>query len=155
MRRVRNFDESIDLYAQAIPLFKKTLGPKHAETVGATNNYAYALFESERFDEANGVLQDVHWSVGLFGYFPTYALGNIYAGQLFEKMKADLGSLDERISNGEMSDILRWLRQNVHRAGSLHAPDELMSKVVGEPVSSGPLLDYLEDKYLRLCESPS
>ena len=106
-------------------------------------------------DAANGVLQDVHWSVGLFGYFPTYALGNIYAGQLFEKMKADLGSLDERISNGEMSDILRWLRQNVHRAGSLHAPDELMSKVVGEPVSSGPLLDYLEDKYLRLCESPS
>ena len=98
-------------------------------------------------DAANGVLQDVHWSVGLFGYFPTYSLGNIYAGQLNVKMRSDLVDLDGQISKGESGAALDWLRTNIHSQGSLYVPEALIEKAVGGPVSEEPLLDYLETKY--------
>ena len=98
-------------------------------------------------DAANGVLQDVHWSVGLFGYFPTYSLGNIYAAQLNEKLRADIGDLDQQISNGETGAVLAWLRDAIHHQGSLYSPDELMVRASGERVSGEPLLTYLETKY--------
>ncbi|MEL6503647.1 MAG: carboxypeptidase M32 [Pseudomonadota bacterium] len=103
-------------------------------------------------DASLGVLQDVHWSVGLFGYFPTYALGNIYAAQLYQKLETDLGTLDDRLEKGETGDILAWLRKNVHEKGSLLPADELMEQASGQPVSGEPLLDYLEEKYSALLD---
>lgn len=101
-------------------------------------------------DAANGVLQDVHWSAGLFGYFPTYSLGNIYAAQLHQKMEIDLGSQDQAIAQGSTSAILAWLRDNIHSKGSIYGPAQLVEQVCGQPVSAEPLLDYLETKFRAL-----
>ena len=103
-------------------------------------------------DSANGVLQDVHWSVGLFGYFPTYSLGNIYAGQLDEVIRRDIADLDEGIEQGDTSALLTWLRSNIHNHGSLFEPQELIERAVGVTVSSEPLLRYLETKYGEMFE---
>ncbi len=98
-------------------------------------------------DASQGVLQDVHWSVGLFGYFPTYSLGNIYAGQLNEKLRGDMENIDDDIANGECGRILSWLRENIHVQGSLYQADQLIENVVEGSVSTEPLLGYLETKY--------
>ncbi|MEP1207254.1 MAG: carboxypeptidase M32 [Rhizobiaceae bacterium] len=98
-------------------------------------------------DAANGVLQDVHWSVGLFGYFPTYSLGNIYAAQLDVALRQQISDLDDQLAEGQTGAVLSWLRDNVHRHGSLHEPADLMQQASGQAVSAEPLLDYLETKY--------
>jgi len=101
-------------------------------------------------DAVHGLLQDVHWSVGLFGYFPTYSLGNIYAGQLHGKLLENHPDLDASLAKGDTAPVLTWLRKTIHEKGSLYAPEELMEKAVGEKVSSAPLLNYLEAKYSEL-----
>ena len=101
-------------------------------------------------DATRGVLQDVHWSVGLFGYFPTYSLGNIYAGQLNLKLRDDVSNLDEKIKAGETGDALAWLRKHIHNQGSLYEPGELIRRACGSAVSIDPLLNYLEAKYGEL-----
>lgn len=101
-------------------------------------------------DPARGVLQDVHWSVGLFGYFPTYSLGNIYAGCLFEAMRRDIPQLDAEMARGELSNALAWQRQAVHRHGSLKAPADLMEDATGAPPTERPLLAYLTAKFSDL-----
>lgn len=98
-------------------------------------------------DAAHGVLQDVHWSVGLFGYFPTYSLGNIYAAQLNLALRETAPDLDEQIAAGDTSTVLAFLRERVHVKGSLLEPAKLMQQASGQAVSSSPLLDYLEQKY--------
>ena len=98
-------------------------------------------------DAKRGVLQDVHWSAGLFGYFPTYALGNIYAAQLNNAMRAQLGAIDSAVASGETAALLRWLRVSVHEKGSLLAPEKTIEEAAGEPVSAESLLDYLETKF--------
>ena len=96
---------------------------------------------------ANGMLQDVHWSVGLFGYFPTYALGNVYAGCLNEAMRAAVPDLDESLARGEAGPGVEWLRENLQRHGGLLPPRELVETATGAAVSPEPLLDYLEEKF--------
>ncbi|WBU62844.1 carboxypeptidase M32 [Paracoccus aerodenitrificans] len=96
---------------------------------------------------SNGVLQDVHWAVGLFGYFPTYALGNVYAGCLNEAMREDLPDLDESLTEGDATPAVEWLRENIHRHGSLTPPVELIENACGAQISADPLLDYLEEKF--------
>lgn len=103
-------------------------------------------------DAKRGVLQDVHWAAGLFGYFPTYALGNIYAAQLNNAMRAELGDVDTAAANGETAKVLCWLRTNVHEKGSLLPPEKVVEEAVGAPVSADPLLDYLEAKFRALFE---
>jgi len=98
-------------------------------------------------DAAQGVLQDVHWSCGLFGYFPTYALGNIYASQLFDALRQQIPDLDQRLSDGDCGAVLDWLRSHIHHKGRLHEATELMELASGQAVSSNPLLTYLEQKY--------
>ncbi len=96
---------------------------------------------------SHGMLQDVHWSVGLFGYFPTYSLGNLYAGCLHKAMREDLPGLDGDLAQGDLTAATGWLREKVHRHGALYAPRELIARAIdGEP-SEGPLLDYLEAKF--------
>jgi carboxypeptidase Taq len=97
-------------------------------------------------DDARGVLQDVHWSAGMFGYFPTYALGNLVAGQLWERAHAEIEDLDGRIAAGELSPLREWLREHVHRHGAKFEAGELLQRVTGAQISVGPFVAYLKRK---------
>ncbi len=97
---------------------------------------------------SNGCLQDVHWSVGLFGYFPTYSLGNVYAGCLNEKLRADVGSeLEGQLARGETGLATNWLRENLQTHGGLRESSDTIAFATGKPPSVEPLLSYLEDKF--------
>lgn len=96
---------------------------------------------------ANGVLQDVHWSVGLFGYFPTYALGNIYAGCLHQALRADLPDLDAKLEKGKATYATDWLGQKLQQFGGLRTPVDTIEHAAGKPVSVEPLLSYLDAKF--------
>lgn len=98
-------------------------------------------------DDTRGVLQDVHWSAGLIGYFPTYALGNLISVQLWEKMRVDLHTLDDKISQGDFHDILQWLRVNVHQHGAKFEPQELVQQITGSKIDAKPYIRYLKTKY--------
>lgn len=101
-------------------------------------------------NNADGVLQDIHWSAGLFGYFPTYALGNLYAAQFFAQAEHELGDLDIAFARGEFSGLLNWLRRNIHHHGQCFTAAELVQHVTGQPLSQEPLLRYLRAKYSAL-----
>ncbi|MEP1767425.1 MAG: carboxypeptidase M32 [Sulfitobacter sp.] len=96
---------------------------------------------------SNGVLQDVHWSVGLFGYFPTYSLGNVYAGCLNEAMRAALPDLDGALAKGDTSSATGWLGQNVQTHGGLYEPRDVIARAAGQAPSEAPLLAYLKEKF--------
>ena len=100
--------------------------------------------------DAEGVLQDVHWSFGLIGYFPTYALGNLYAAQLFDSAQQQIPDLMAEISQGSFAPLLDWMRQQVHGRGARLRAGELVEAVTGNPLQSGYLMDYLEGKFGRL-----
>ncbi|CAL1151160.1 unnamed protein product [Cladocopium goreaui] len=97
--------------------------------------------------DANGVLQDVHWSAGLFGYFPTYALGNLYAAQFFDQAEADLGDLEPAFAEGEFATLLGWLRERIHSVGQRLSAADLVQKVTGKPLSHEPLMRRLRAKF--------
>ncbi len=97
-------------------------------------------------DAAKGVLQDIHWSGGAIGYFPTYTLGNLYAAQFFEQARKDLGDLDGMLGRGEFAPLLRWLRKNIHMHGRRYTARQLVKKVTGHDLSAKPLLDHLNRK---------
>ncbi len=101
-------------------------------------------------DDAIGVLQDIHWSMGAFGYFPTYTLGNLYAAQLFETMKNKFEDVDQMIENGDWEPLLQWLRENIHEKGRLYNPSDLIENATGNAPSSEPFLKYLNEKYSAL-----
>jgi carboxypeptidase Taq len=98
-------------------------------------------------DDARGVLQDIHWSAGLFGYFATYTLGNVIAAQLWERFGAVHPDRDAEIGGGNFSALLSWLRSELHRHGRKFEPKELVERITGSPVDSEPYLRYLERKY--------
>ncbi|MGC8967925.1 MAG: carboxypeptidase M32 [Thermus sp.] len=98
-------------------------------------------------DYKDGVMQDVHWSGGLFGYFPTYTLGNLYAAQFFQKAEAELGPLEPLFARGDFQTFLDWSRKRIHAEGSRFRPKALVERVTGEAPSSRPFLDYLERKF--------
>lgn len=101
-------------------------------------------------DDANGCLQDIHWSHGSFGYFPTYALGNLYAAQLMEAIERAIPDLWSRVEAGDFASLLAWLREHVHRHGRRKLPVEVIVDATGEEPSAGPYLRYLERKYGEL-----
>jgi carboxypeptidase Taq len=92
-------------------------------------------------------MQDVHWSAGLFGYFPTYSLGNLYSAQLFEAAERELGSFADLFRRGEFLALREWLRTNVHEPGRRYAPEELVRRVTGEGISHDPLMRHLRGKF--------
>ena len=96
---------------------------------------------------SNGVLQDVHWSEGLFGYFPTYTLGNVYAGCLHVALREAVPGLDDDLARGNTSKATGWLRENVQQYGGLRTPLETITHATGAAPSEAPLLDYLEQKF--------
>ncbi len=99
--------------------------------------------------DREGVLQDVHWSHGPMGYFPTYTLGNLYAAQITETLKKEL-NLEDLIERGELGTVLSWLRSNIHRYGSLYWPDELIKKITGKGLDPNYFLRYINKKYSRI-----
>jgi carboxypeptidase Taq len=100
--------------------------------------------------DANGVLQDVHWSAGILGYFPTYALGNIISGQLWKKVRSEMPDLDDKLRSGDFKPLLAWLRTNVHEHACKFLPGELISKITGGPIDSAPYISYLKEKFLAI-----
>ncbi|HEX8391367.1 MAG TPA: carboxypeptidase M32, partial [Longimicrobium sp.] len=105
-------------------------------------------------DDARGCMQDIHWSMGAVGYFPTYTLGNLYAAQLWEAIHAALPGLDGQVRRGEFGALLGWLRENVHAHGRRYTAPELCQRATGRPLSPAPLLQYLGGK-LRSVYAPS
>lgn len=101
---------------------------------------------------SDGILQDVHWSIGAFGYFPTYTLGNLNAGCLFEKMKEDIPNMDERFEKGDVSSATNWLTENIHQHGSVYEPSELIKNATGEELTPEPFLNYLDEKFSDMYE---
>ena len=101
-------------------------------------------------NDAEGVLQDVHWSSGLFGYFPTYSLGNIYAAQFAATLRQAHPDMDARLAKGETAFIREWQRANIHRWGKLYDGDELCRRVTGEGLNPKHLITYLTDKFTRV-----
>ena len=100
--------------------------------------------------DTEGVLQDVHWSAALFGYFPTYSLGNLYAAQFFAHAEQDLGDLDEQFRRGEFQPLREWLREHIHRHGRRYSPAELVERVTGKPLSHEALMTHLTGKFGEL-----
>ena len=99
---------------------------------------------------AHGMLQDVHWSCGLFGYFPTYTLGNVYAGCLNQALRKAVPDLDDQLAKGDTSAATGWLRETLQRHGGLRAPRDTIAHACGFDPHEGPLLDYLEAKFAGL-----
>jgi carboxypeptidase Taq len=123
-----------------------------ADLPSAWNEQYQSLLGIVPPDDAHGVLQDIHWSMGSFGYFPTYALGNLYAAQLFQAMRRDLPELDGHMLRGQFAPILAWLREKVHRVGRTVPAAELCRQVTGRDLDPGCLLEYLETKYAGIYE---
>jgi len=98
-------------------------------------------------DNGQGVLQDIHWSFGGFGYFPTYALGNLVSVQIWEKMEQDLPDMDAQIEKAKFDEILGWLRDHVHAYGAKFEPQELVQKVTGSKITPEPYIRYLQSKF--------
>ncbi|MBE9635438.1 carboxypeptidase M32 [Salipiger mangrovisoli] len=99
---------------------------------------------------SDGVLQDVHWSAGLFGYFPTYSLGNVYAGCLHKALRQAVPDLDAQMAAGDLGGATGWLRDNVQQHGGLYAPRDVIERACGFAPSEAPLLEYLEAKFAAL-----
>ena len=118
-----------------------------ADLEAAWNDRFLADFGYPVDKPSNGVLQDVHWSAGLFGYFPTYSLGNVYAGCLHLALRADIPKLDKRLAKGDTSLATTWLREKLQVHGGLYEPREVIARAAGFEPTPEPLLAYLEAKF--------
>jgi carboxypeptidase Taq len=97
-------------------------------------------------DDRRGCLQDVHWSFGLVGYFPTYTLGNLYAAQFWETIRGQVSDLDQQIARGDFKALKTWLNQNIHAHGKRYRAADLCKMLTGAPLSADPLMRHLEKK---------
>lgn len=101
-------------------------------------------------NSAEGILQDIHWSDGSFGYFPTYLLGTIFDGMFLEAMEKELGSVDTLLAEGRITEITAWLHEKIHRHGGLHTAAETIRRVCGKEVSAEPIIRYFKRKYTEI-----
>jgi carboxypeptidase Taq len=101
-------------------------------------------------DDVEGVMQDIHWAFGEFGYFPTYAIGNLYSAMLLETLQKEVPALWDAVGRGELKVVLDWLRAKIHRQGFLDPAEELIEKVTGKKLTEAPFIDYLWTKYRPL-----
>lgn len=123
---------------------------KPADLEAAWNEKFSEYFGLTPDTPANGCLQDVHWSAGLIGYFPTYALGNMYAAHFFNAAEKELGDLNKLIAKGEFTPLKEWLNQKIHKQGKLFRANRLVEVVTGETLSHEPLIGQLQNKYREL-----
>lgn len=101
-------------------------------------------------DDKSGVLQDIHWSHGSFGYFPTYSLGSFYAAQFFNQASKNIPGLEDQIAKGEMDQLLQWLKEGIHKHGMLYNSEELCKRVTGEGLNFQYFMDYVGSKYREI-----
>ncbi|HOX92717.1 MAG TPA: carboxypeptidase M32, partial [Spirochaetales bacterium] len=121
-----------------------------ADLPGAWNDGMKRLLGVVPPSDAQGCLQDIHWSMGSFGYFPSYALGNLYGAQWWDAMKRAGLEPEQAVREDRLSDILAWLRSNVHKPGSMYKPDELVRMVSGKALDASYFMAYLNAKYARV-----
>ena len=103
-------------------------------------------------DDAQGVLQDIHWSSGYFGYFPTYALGNLVAAQLWERLNKDIPEIPDQIEAGEFESLTDWMKEKIHRHGAKFEPQELVQRITGSKIDPEPYIRYLKHKYTDIYQ---
>ncbi len=120
---------------------------KPADVPGVWNEKFKQLFNLTPPTDAQGCLQDIHWSMGGIGYFPTYTLGNLYAAQFMEQARRDIPGLDGEFRAGRFRGLKTWLNDKIHRAGQRYRAGELCQRVTGQPLSHQPLMAYLRSKY--------
>ena len=114
-------------------------------------NQKYKEYLGLKIDnDTEGIMQDTHWASGYYGYFPSYAIGNIYSGQILQALKNNLNNYKNKISLGKIKEINQWLKQNVQSYGSLYDPNELIEKISGEKINAQPYIKYLQEKYKKL-----
>jgi carboxypeptidase Taq len=132
------FEIERDLFAGKIAVneLPEVWNQKYAEYLGV-----------EVQNDSEGVLQDTHWASGLYGYFPSYALGNIYDGQITDTITKDLPNWRNQLSQGKLNEVNNWLKINIYNKGNLFDPEELIKKVTGKTIDSQPYLKYLNEKY--------
>jgi carboxypeptidase Taq len=120
---------------------------------GAWRKLMKDLLGLEPETDAQGVLQDVHWSMGSFGYFPSYALGNLYGLQIWKKLRRDLPDVEKAIARGDFGELHTWLREKIYAQGRRPDPAELLMEITGERLSAIPFLEYIKSKYTELYGS--
>ena len=98
-------------------------------------------------NDAEGILQDMHWGEGALGYFPSYLLGSIYDGMILDAVEADLGNVDRILEEGRILDITHWLNEKIHRFGSTRLPKDVIREVCGKELSAQPLIRYFKSKF--------
>jgi carboxypeptidase Taq len=125
-------------------MFRGDLDPR--DLPAAWNERMRADLGLELKNDAQGCLQDIHWSMGAIGYFPTYTLGSLYAAQFWEALARDIPKVDEHIERGDFEPILRWLHHNIHRHGRRYSATELCRKITGEALGHRPLMGHLRAK---------
>lgn len=103
-------------------------------------------------NDSEGVMQDVHWSEALIGYFPSYALGNLYGAQFYHQMKKDIPNLEQQLESNDLKQVFSWLKENIHTNGNLYTASELVERVTGEKLNPMYFLDYLHEKYSKIYE---
>jgi carboxypeptidase Taq len=116
------------------------------------NEKIYELLKIQPKNHQEGVLQDMHWSSGNFGYFPTYAIGSIYASQLFNKLEKEIPTIKNEIENGNFSNIVKWLKLNIYNKGRMKNSEEIIKNICGENLNSEVYLNYLKNKYYEIYE---
>lgn len=120
---------------------------KPADLPAAWNEKFTKFFGITPPNDALGCMQDVHWSAGLLGYFPTYALGNMYAAQFFEKAQADIPGLMDKFRQGQFGELKSWLNEKIHKQGKRYPAEELVKVVTGEPLSHAPVMRHMKAKF--------
>jgi carboxypeptidase Taq len=119
-----------------------------ADIPGEWNRRFESYFGLPVRNDAEGCLQDIHWSMGIFGYFPTYSLGNLNAAHLASAAKSQDPAVAAAFASAEYAPLLAWMRKHLHEAGSLHLPDDLVTRAAGTPVTSEALVSHLRERYL-------
>ncbi len=132
-------------YDIELGLFRDEIEASETEVIWQNKMDEY--FDIVPEDPAKGVLQDIHWSAGQFGYFPSYALGNLIAAQLFHTIQDEVDDVYGKISNGEFSPLLNWLRENIHNKGRKYLAPELTKQLTGEEIKADYHIDYIKDKF--------
>lgn len=118
----------------------------------AWNSLFLELFGIKPQSDSDGVLQDIHWSMGGIGYFPTYSLGNLYGAQFYKALRIAVPDMDSHIRDGNFSPILAWLRENIHQHGRIYTADEICRRVTGESLNPDYFFAYLEEKFSKVYE---
>ncbi len=131
-------------------LFRDEIEPEETKTVWENKMDEYLDIVPE--DPANGVLQDIHWSAGQFGYFPTYALGNLYAAQIYDTVEQELDGLREQIADGNFDELRNWLKENIHEHGRKYKAEEMTKRLTGEGLDPGYHIEHLSEKYGPIYE---